>query len=189
MATELIFTKGAIYTDNDFAVRVISRKGDFVTFKNLANNQTFRKKVKVTYVRGESYEVIDIRENWDKGFPIAFHVLAVGILPEFTEQVISRAKEWYKSLYADDDSQPEPATAEITTSASETLLLSAIRLSVFPHSSALALCRHRRVPISCPPGTGSQLSIRLPLSLVLLANLLSELLFSISLSVSRSLDG
>lgn len=63
MATQHVFTKGNIYTDNSFAVKVINRKGDFITFKNLANDQTFRRKVKVTYVRGESYEVIDIRED------------------------------------------------------------------------------------------------------------------------------
>lgn len=115
MATDHVFTKGAIYTDNDFAVRVLSRNGDFVKFMNLGNNQTFRRKISVTYVRGKSYEVVDIRKNWDKGFPVTFHVLAGGILPEFSEQVISRAKEWYKMLYADDETQPEEsATAEIT---------------------------------------------------------------------------
>ena len=94
MATQHVFTKGEIYTDNSFAVRCLSRKGDFVTFENIGNGQTFRKKVEITYIRGESYEEINIRKNWDKGFPFTMNVTARDILPEFTEQIIAEAKRW-----------------------------------------------------------------------------------------------
>ncbi len=111
------FEINRLYQDNYTAFIVVKRSADFVSFKNVATNEITRKKVSTTYIRGEAYEIANLKNISGK----RIRLLASPIMQEYVNDVIAQAKEDYEYLLSPTIKQPETqaSTPETTPAATE----------------------------------------------------------------------
>ena len=109
------FEVNKLYNDNSDAYIVVNRSADYISFRHVATNKVSRRKAKTTYVRGDKYETVTLKNIYGS----TIHLLSNGVLSECVDMIIANAKAAYNEAMAEQQETTAPQAQQETTQTTE----------------------------------------------------------------------